>query len=732
MSEQPNNESQQNLSISGDASLEETQIGGIAGRDLDVSQINSKIVVNVNVYDSINASRGFIEQSVAPTQPLNEQQQRQRRVLLNKVNNFWIKGFLENSLYLQALIELGLATRLDLVQRRCSEASEFYEGARQLVPAGTRPTDVFEQMGAGRTLLILGEPGSGKTVTLLKMTRSLIERTWQNLRLPIPVVLNLSSWARKRQSIPEWLVQELKVSYQVSSDLGKEWIEAQQLILLLDGLDEVKAEYRNECVQRLNAFIDHYTLTEMVVCCRFQEYEELSERLGLQSALCLQSLTPEQVHQYLELSGEKLVALRTLLQQDAELQNLARSPLILNIMSLAYTERSVDELPSLENVEARMNHLLSAYLERMFQRRWNHQEYPVDQTKRWLSWLAQQMREESQPVFFIENMQPSWLPGAAYKTVYYASIRLIIGIILGVDSGIYLIYFSSFHVNGWSPDRIAELLLVGFWAGLFLGINCEVFDLFIRNKHIKILMPGCIFSLTLTLLLKLFNWQPLQLFPPLGVVFSALGSVFQNFISEEIKSVGMMIFDVYTILKGFGMGAIIGVVYVLMKAGIYNILDQPYSVGYRVYDLLLFTIVGGVLGEFRMPRKAISKKKVTPNQGIVESAKYAFRSFFIVLPSVVLTAWVVDRPDNPVYLLCVGLALGILAWLGTGTGAGIAVIQHCILRLMLCWRKYIPWNYAHLLDATSESLLMKKVGGGYIFYHRMMMDFFAQMEFESE
>lgn len=99
-------------------------------------------------------------------------------------------------------------------------------------------------MGKERTLLILGEPGAGKTITLLKLAQELIARTEKDLSQPIPVVLNLSSWRNKQQTIADWLIEELNSTYQISKALGKVWIEDQQLLLLLDGLDEVKIERR--------------------------------------------------------------------------------------------------------------------------------------------------------------------------------------------------------------------------------------------------------------------------------------------------------------------------------------------------------------------------------------------------------------------------------------------------------------------------------------------------------
>jgi len=93
---------------------------------------------------------------------------------------------------------------------------EFATETERPLPDGTQVTDVFDSLGAGRTLLVLGEPGAGKTTTLLKLAKTLITRIGDDFSQPIPVVLNLSSWAKKRQSIAEWLVQDLYEIFQVS------------------------------------------------------------------------------------------------------------------------------------------------------------------------------------------------------------------------------------------------------------------------------------------------------------------------------------------------------------------------------------------------------------------------------------------------------------------------------------------------------------------------------------
>ena len=77
-----------------------------------------------------------------------------------------------------------------------------------------------------------------------------------------------------------------------------------------------------------------------------------------------------------------------------------------------------------------------------------------------------------------------------------------------------------------------------------------------------------------------------------------------------------------------------------------------------------------------------------------------------------------------------GLSLGGVFAYFVALVPGLACIQHFSLRLILNFRKKSPWNYARFLEHATDNLFMQKVGGGYIFVHRMMMEHFAQMELE--
>ena len=61
-------------------------------------------------------------------------------------------------------------------------------------------------------------------------------------------------------------------------------------------------------------------------------------------------------------------------------------------------------------------------------------------------------------------------------------------------------------------------------------------------------------------------------------------------------------------------------------------------------------------------------------------------------------------------------------------GGGKAWLQHFTLRLILYSQDCIPLNYVRFLDYATEHIFVQKVGGSYIFVHRMLLEHFAQME----
>ena len=87
-----------------------------------------------------------------------------------------------------------------------------------------------------------------------------------------------------------------------------------------------------------------------------------------------------------------------------------------------------------------------------------------------------------------------------------------------------------------------------------------------------------------------------------------------------------------------------------------------------------------------------------------------------------------ELPDQLVSNLEYMRMFGIIGGLFGGLlGGGDTVAKHYVLRFILWWQDHVPFNYARFLDYCVERIFLRRVGGGYIFIHRLLMEHFASL-----
>ncbi len=379
--------------------------------------------------------------------------QQNRTYMLQRLR-YSYQELMSQSLQGAAWLELGLAHNPDAVQNATTLLLRQSNQPERLLPPGTSIVQVYEE--ANHELLILGEPGVGKSTLLLRLAQHLVEQAEQDAARPLPVILPLSSWAVKRPLLDDWLGEQLSLIYDVPSQISRQWVHQEQVLPLLDGLDEVEESARAACIAAINAYHREHLLP-LVVCSRAAEYESaaVSERLVLHSAVIVQPFTPEQVGLALVQAGKPLAALRSMLRKNPTLAALATTPLILSVLILSYHGKTVRDLPRMGSAQQQQQQVLASYIERMVERKGDTKRYPLHQTITWLHWLAREMRKCDLTIFYLERLQPDWLP-KRQSFFYPWSVGLVFGLVFGL--------------LGWLLDGPFAGLVMGLVIGSLLGL----------------------------------------------------------------------------------------------------------------------------------------------------------------------------------------------------------------------------------------------------------------------
>jgi hypothetical protein len=117
-----------------------------------------------------------------------------------------------------------------------------------------------------------------------------------------------------------------------------------------------------------------------------------------------------------------------------------------------------------------------------------------------------------------------------------------------------------------------------------------------------------------------------------------------------------------------------------------------------------------------------------PNQGIHRTARNAL-VFGGLGGAIAFVLLIVLGPrqvaPSSMYVVCtalVGLDIGIEVSLWFGTAS---VLRHLLLRFWFSVDGWTPWNYVKFLDYAADRILLRKVGGGYMFIHRTLLEYFA-------
>ena len=220
---------------------------------------------------------------------------------------------------------------------------------------------VFATDGLHQRMVILGEPGSGKSMIAQWLTVHLLE-SFPEMNLA-PVFLSLATWD-PATPLEEWAAAEMALTYPSLSDvvqatgnqertLAYQLITGKRVLMVLDGLDEMAVGNQCDALQALSDFAT--SGQHFVVTCRTRDYARIVYQAGAPLArtpvIALGALAIDDVIQYLEDTSLLRGRLRNrwervleylVTEPDGPLAIAMTSPLVVWLVRTNYTRRETN------------------------------------------------------------------------------------------------------------------------------------------------------------------------------------------------------------------------------------------------------------------------------------------------------------------------------------------------------------------------------------------------------
>lgn len=160
----------------------------------------------------------------------------------------------------------------------------------------------YYQSLSPKRLVVLGDPGAGKTVLALELVIQLLEQRRADREMPVPVLV---SAAACDTSVPwdRWLTEYLAQRFSMAAQVMRALVRDGRILAIVDGLDEMDlpgAPHRaNALVAALNSHMRGRERAAVVVTCRRAEYQALTRKVDKATHVEMLPLTPREAVAYL-------------------------------------------------------------------------------------------------------------------------------------------------------------------------------------------------------------------------------------------------------------------------------------------------------------------------------------------------------------------------------------------------------------------------------------------------
>ena len=618
------------------------------------------------------------------------------------------------------------------------------ENTQRLAPGDTSPdvdlsgdlrrvAEVYRRIPSGR-LAVLGRAGSGKSILAIRFALDLLEaRAWSDR---IPVIFSLGSWDPNTIDLRDWLIDRLLRDFPhlarllpSGKSLAADLLDADLILPVLDGFDEIAEGLRREALEALNR-----TELRLVLTSRQGEFAEAvrEAHAPLASAVVVElcDLALDDLRNYLPRTAPTLrgpadldepgstwdtvldEAQATRSAGGANLAFALSTPLMIALARTMYSDTpgsSPGELldtTRFPDAQAIEEHLLAGFVPTVYRRR------------------APERRDDGRP------RSREWDPERAQRWLGYLAHHLV-----RLDRERQDL---AWWELGTSMSRSSRTLIIGFLAGLAFGVTTAIGNLpvdLVATSHglgfalVRGLVVGLLHGIAAGLLFGLVYWygSEREAFKPSPVRITlsggtrrTRGNVAARFVGGTVGGLAVML--ILVLIDQYVVGPL-------------GLGDGESGGGLMAAIVFLPGIglaTGLVLGLLALLEAPVRTESAVSPADLLRMDRQ--NVVFNLLTWALVIGFGVGLFDaitsGPLRGLEVGTVFGLEAAFGAGLGYGLSLTAWgqwvALSRIWLPLTGRLPWALIAFLDDAHQRGVLRQAGAVYQFRHARIQSHLSQ------
>ncbi|MFD6096359.1 hypothetical protein ACFVWN_06550, partial [Nocardiopsis flavescens] len=631
-----------------------------------------------------------------------------------------------------------------------------------------------------RQLVVLGPPGAGKSTLAALFALALIEQ--DAVDGPVPVLLSVAGWDPS-EPIEDWCLRRIAENYPrlgmkgfLGRNRGRDLLERQRIIPMLDGLDEMRPEVLDVALRGIDrAGRDGL---RMVLTCRSMEFgQAVHEHGNLMHAavIDIEPLRVEDIAAYLDkpdasgLNRWRSVIASMRNDPDGPLAQALSTPLMISLARTIYKppSKNPEYLTTFKTKPDITNHLLASYLPTVL----SGKKY--EKAPHWLSFLSHYLQEQGgDPNFEWWNLAkavPRWVLFVPIVLVPALCGSLLAGLFLAVEASessdrVRVVDLAGIATVGaiagatvgilgglriWrATDSPKKLSPHRSWFGIFRDSLSDIRALLVFFLSLStlailglgIVNPGASIDASFTIIRELEETRKYETYEWLPVALTS-ASVFLvvlviNSLDFRANDPKRSTLSAHQLLPSLAMGMTWGL---LCTALLLGLLWASGEFNYEFenatdYDLevaallsLMVVIIGIPLGVGRWQAERVEVHKASSPASSLRSDRTALlvaALFSGATPALGLVFFlfskIIDNDQSPAANMTYGALLGLAIMAVIVAGSGSAWLAYSAARMWLAARGRIPWFLMGFLNRAYEKDVLREFGSSYQLRHEML------------